>query len=85
MFGQYLEESCDLRRLWDNRPLFVVMDGGIYNNANCRAPELENSADCDVQVKLLITVRYLTRLSLHDDHPNLWRYSVSARANEKVK
>lgn len=34
--------------------LFVVTDGG--KNANCRAPELEISADCDVQVQLLITV-----------------------------
>lgn len=48
----------------NDQPLFVVMDGGI-----CRAPEPENSADCVVQVKLMITERYLTRLSLHDDHP----------------
>lgn len=62
------------------------MDSRIYNNANCRSPELENSADCDVQVKHMmdITVRYLTKLSLHDDHPNLWRCSVRVMANLKI-
>lgn len=30
----------------DNQP---AMDGSIYNNVKSRAPELENSADCDVQ------------------------------------
>lgn len=36
-------------RLWDNQP--VGTDGRICSTANCRAPELENSADCDVQVQ----------------------------------
>lgn len=70
----------------DNQPTNQpVMDGSIYNNVNSRAPELENSADCDVQGKHMmnITVRYLTRLSLHDDHPNLWRCSGPTRKEIK--
>lgn len=49
-------EPYDLCWLLDNQPLFVVLDDGIYKNADCRAPELEISADCDVQVKVMITV-----------------------------
>lgn len=35
-------------RLWCNQPI-AMTDCGIYNNANCRTPELENSADCSSQ------------------------------------
>lgn len=73
-------ESCDLGYGITN-----LCCGEWQENANCRAPELENWADFDVQVKLIVTVWYLTRLSLHDDHPNLWRYSVQGPTRKQFK
>lgn len=78
------------RELWDlgygitNLNLFVMKEDRIYSSCNCSGLELVNSADCVVSLKLIMTVWYLTRLSLHDDHPNLWRPSVSSRANHKT-
>lgn len=70
MFGQYLKGVVWFR-LWDNQPLCVVMLWGIYNNANCG----EFS-------------RLWCWRQTHDysaiPHQAMWRYSVSARANEKT-